>query len=550
MKKEEWNQGLNHIDPELVEEYIAEKDRLSRNRRPIGTWLRFGAIAACACLLVGGIAILPLFREEPPVGPITSDTTTAPETPKIPESDSTEPPAPSESIGTAPPETAEPETFSPVEPVDRLQMPTSSPLYYGSESAEGTSGISYSVPTDGISVTARVVEILEDTYTFFCDWEQREFRLLRMETVKLLGGTKMAKEFYYIVPAEFMMDFTIYHRCILVDMSQYGLGYSVIYNKTQNCAEQLDMPLFGYQGVRAPSILGLKMIPFDMQGYLDLDMWNSSRLCMDLVDSYYYHYYAQIYKKEDPESPKIFDSEYTHEFTLEKMEALVAEREGKEKLACNELENLSDDAVAFMDSIRSFENGIYVHDSRRLLQNNSPTVQLLLRRYINGFPTNEKVRIVGGYENRIYPLRAPYMTHSKAQFTKEDEESVPDLAPFVQAISEAYDAGEITPPHIQDYENMELREHGIFGWYAQTENGIIGIVRVTISYQSDVGYINDIYRGNLFDDLYFILESESDAYKAITRDDLLARIGEYETDYIFTGEYDEYGKVPTNESLY
>jgi len=54
MKKKEWNEGLNHLDPDLVEKYVEQKDRLrQKNKNPKGIWLRFGAIAACFCLIVG-----------------------------------------------------------------------------------------------------------------------------------------------------------------------------------------------------------------------------------------------------------------------------------------------------------------------------------------------------------------------------------------------------------------------------------------------------------------------------------------------------------------
>ena len=32
MKKEEWNEGLDHIDPEIVEEFIEEKDRCAKRK--------------------------------------------------------------------------------------------------------------------------------------------------------------------------------------------------------------------------------------------------------------------------------------------------------------------------------------------------------------------------------------------------------------------------------------------------------------------------------------------------------------------------------------
>ena len=67
MKKKEWNEGLNHIDPDLVEKYVEQKDRLrQKNKKPKGVWLRFGAIAAgfaIATIAVAGIAFRGFFNK-------------------------------------------------------------------------------------------------------------------------------------------------------------------------------------------------------------------------------------------------------------------------------------------------------------------------------------------------------------------------------------------------------------------------------------------------------------------------------------------------------
>lgn len=66
MKTKEWSEGLDHLDPALVESYVLEKDRLrQKNRRPAGLWLRVGVIAACLVLMIGAVLALPLFREDP-----------------------------------------------------------------------------------------------------------------------------------------------------------------------------------------------------------------------------------------------------------------------------------------------------------------------------------------------------------------------------------------------------------------------------------------------------------------------------------------------------
>ena len=34
MKKQEWNEGMNHLDPDVIEKYIEQKDRLrQKNKR-------------------------------------------------------------------------------------------------------------------------------------------------------------------------------------------------------------------------------------------------------------------------------------------------------------------------------------------------------------------------------------------------------------------------------------------------------------------------------------------------------------------------------------
>lgn len=67
MKKKEWNEGLNHIDPDLVEKYVEQKDRLrQKNKKPKSVWLRFGAIAACFLLIVSAVIVVPMLREDDP----------------------------------------------------------------------------------------------------------------------------------------------------------------------------------------------------------------------------------------------------------------------------------------------------------------------------------------------------------------------------------------------------------------------------------------------------------------------------------------------------
>ena len=74
MKKKEWNEGLNHIDPDLVEKYVEQKDRLrQKNKKPKSIWLRFGAIAACFLLIVSAVIVVPMLREDEPSFQLPTD---------------------------------------------------------------------------------------------------------------------------------------------------------------------------------------------------------------------------------------------------------------------------------------------------------------------------------------------------------------------------------------------------------------------------------------------------------------------------------------------
>ena len=212
MKKKEWNEGLNHLDPDLVEKHIEQTERFRQQKqKSIAVLRRFGAIAACFVLILGAVIVVPMLREDDP-GVIT------------------------------------PPDNRPAIPIVNAQIPSPAPHYYGNQSSSGTSGGGQvEVDPTGISVTAKLVEALPDVYTFFDDWNQGEFRLLRMQTIKLLRGQEMVEEFYYLIPVDFSTDFSIFDSFVINNMAQFSYEQTVMYNKTQGKAEQLNLVVFGYR---------------------------------------------------------------------------------------------------------------------------------------------------------------------------------------------------------------------------------------------------------------------------------------------------------------
>ncbi|MBQ5602703.1 MAG: hypothetical protein IIU77_07790 [Clostridia bacterium] len=60
MKKEEWNEGLNNIDSDLVEKYVEEKDKLSVKKKRKAVLVRIVSAAACFALILSAIIVVPM----------------------------------------------------------------------------------------------------------------------------------------------------------------------------------------------------------------------------------------------------------------------------------------------------------------------------------------------------------------------------------------------------------------------------------------------------------------------------------------------------------
>ncbi len=475
MKKQEWTAGLDHIDPALVEQYVKQREALTQKKRKRSFWLRAGAVAACLALILGAVIIGPMLNKD---------------------------------------------NDGPTVPIVHLQAPSSAPKYYGSESAHTKTDPTVLRTGAGLSVTAQFLEALPDIYTFYGSWDQDEFRLVRMKTIKLLAGKEMTDEFYYLFPVDFMTDFSLFDCFVIQDMAQFTYEYSVIYNKTQTKAEQLNLVIFGY----FPNFTAEKFKAFDSEGKFDERLWKATEAWTKRTQ------YASVVETITEEEENARDnpwgaSRYVHL-----------------------LKDVSTDAATVLSQIKAFKNGLYVQEFTYNLQNRKPEVQFQARRYINGFATNEMISIYGeqGTEQ---------VTFTKARFDEQDMASLPDLTSAFYSIIDALENGALSPPNIQAtilpptippstpvppniQPTITLRNDpasSVFAWYAKTEDGVIGVVRVSWR-------LNTQHYETYFDDAYFIVEYGSLECQQISRDDLLELLGEYETTYIYTGEYYEYGK--------
>lgn len=485
MKKKEWNEGLNHLDSDLVEGYVEVKDGIRKKKAVKAVWLRLGAVAACLALIVGSFLVVPMLLDDGNlVVPTPSTTGTRPDSTNVPE-------------------TTE-DRIRPNIPLVTIQNPSSAPQYYGMEFSDD-SGPSAEINTEGISVTSKLLEVLPDTYTFYDDWDQTKFRLLKMETVKLLKGGAMSECFYFIVAEPYMTDFTLYDRFVLIDMGQYGYEYSVLYNQTKGCAEQLDTALFGYSNVGF-SWLGEGVMAFDADGRFDARLWESGEDWLSCTGW-----------------PDRCNPKYKSGYTLQQAEEENSFSDG-DRFA-HFLADATGEAAEALSYIKSLENGLYIPKGDGFKATSTSKVSFSFRRYIGGFATNERGNIS---EKSVW--------YSKARFTEEDEKALPDLSSAFASVKAALENGLINPVHIQNLTGLTNTVNGMFGWYAKTENGVIGIIRINQCYVTENYHL-------YHDDAYYIVEYGSDVCAPIDRADLRERIGDYGKDFIYAGEYDEYGKV-------
>ena len=394
---------------------------------------------------------------------------------------------------------------------ETLPLSSAPQRFYGSEDSLSANQEMY---IKGPSVVAEFVDVLPDVYTMYQDWDQEEFILLHMKTIKLLRGCEdMPEEFYYIVPIEYTTDFSLYDRFVISGMGQCTYEYSVMYNKTQEKSEQLNLIVYSNNAYGIG--MGSNFMAFDEDGNFDQRLWSSTDRWNQAAQNYAFPSTLKEVEEEEYlwwENEQFFKHDYRHS-----------------------LESVSGDAAKALEYIKSFENGLFVPDISFHLHAAYPTVQFGATRYINGLASNERL-----YIRQDPSIAGNEATHefTKARFDEEDLKVLPDLRSAISTVADAYERDKIRPPHIRNYKNLKLLDYGIFGWYAKTEDGVIGVVRVNWMYSSE-----KIGDGVRMDDAYYIIEYGSDICKPIERDELLEKLGEYEATYIYTGDYNEKGKI-------
>lgn len=365
------------------------------------------------------------------------------------------------------------------------------------------------------SMIVRLIETLPYTYTFY-DCPEIEYMLLKMEIQEVLRGNDLPNEFYYLIPEGCFTDFSIYDCFIIEDVVQYGYDYSVMYNTAKNCPEKLDMILLGAYNLPLVQNGGASdIIAFDTNGNLDSRLYEST----------------DGFKVGTGWDNKETQDRITKEYgTLEDAKNTILEYSwsgyDRNDFFTHTYSDFSREAQQALEYVKNTENGLFIPQFKNYTKSSYvyKDESVLFRRYIDGSATNETIT--------IYPNKVEYTT---AHFDSAELISLPYLFSAYSKICDEYEAGNITPPHIEDFEKMKNTDNGIFSWYAKTDKGVVGIVKISWTYT----YLNNIY----LDDKYYIIEPLSTICKPIDNHSLIEIFGEYESTYIYKGEYDNQGKI-------
>ena len=373
--------------------------------------------------------------------------------------------------------------------------------------------------TTGLRVSCRAVEMLPDEYVLYGEWSSTVYKFALMQTTKELGEFNAPEFFYLLIPEKYAVDLTVYDTIVARDVQQFAYENQVVYDLTRQQPQMLP-----YIIVRSTNLGddgwfdAYNFMAFSGDGRCDRSLWTANDAWAEMTAS----------ERKYTESGGDWWSGVKVGMSLTEVEQAIApDPESFSWLKCRYLSSAAaDQEKQLLEYLTQPENGLFVGSTNRSVMYAYPDVQTSFTRYICGYPTDEIYSIIGG-EKITGPL---------LRFTDNDLKTLPDLPSAVNAVDAAFDAGSIRPPHIIDYQDRAMLCYGIFGFYAKTADGVVGVVRVSWQFKGDKEYYN------LYDDAYYVVRSGDDKTYPIERDRLLELLVNASY-YVYDGQYDDTGKI-------
>ena len=497
MKKQEWNEGLNNIDPDILERYLKQKKEL-KAKKPKLSFIKYVAVAACMCLVVCGIIFLPMMFKGEGDEPIGDNLGVGDG-----EGES--------NTGSGIPIEHDPIIFDAWIYPDKLSGSSMEYVYSSSSGGSNVQGAppAFDFDIGGFNVKARVVNNLPDTYyklDVSSSYKPMAYRLIQMETLEVLIGVDVPKYFYYLIPEYTYVDMSVYDS-LIISMRQVGTENYVLKNGTQNQIESFKLPVFG--DVEDNPELG-NIIAFS-DGVFDESLWQN--------ENWIYGYqFGSDYLENPQYSDLVVYRGCTEDEAIAEINSRLDEKKdrynntyGKDYCG-NTLKTLSfttPEAKDAVEYVEPFKNGVFCQS----FINNT----IIFRRFINGCQTEETVTI---------DFETEEVTYSSVRYDKSDMENLDNIASHLSALAEQYKNEFPTPPHI-DTEGKNLRSLHLYAWYVKVDGKLYGVVKTVWRYLEHVesseygwGYYVEYY-----DEAYILYDMSDFSAKNISREDLIDIVG-------------------------
>ena len=471
MKKIEWNEGLNHLDPDLIEKHIEQKERLrQKNKKPKRVWLRFGAIAACFLLIVSAVIVVPMLRDSgdnPIINPPNKD---------VP------------SISTM-------KGGNKITGKQELMYGDSS----GSEGEADMIAPGFEIQT---VIEVEVIEVLPDTY-YYANSYYLPFHVAKLRVVDQIRGDGLPEEIYLCYPYYDTTVFDGYERFIM-SLEQVGIENYALVNGSQSRVDYFSNMF----EVRSTRDLGYGSVIAFNDGKVDSSFWNKTNAVISTMNGY-----IDIMLDQPHES---YYYPATRNSTIEKVKSNILE-------LANDEDNwhistyrynyvtaadvfVSDEAKAIKSYLEPSETNVFVY----YLTLTEDRVIANYTRIINGFYTDETICING------YNGENGNVSRSGVIYSKEDLTKIPNIGEALDNMS----LSELTPPHIEITDGMSFGYSNARGIYRKVNGKVYGVIRVMWYYKYP-----DITNAYLKDDMYYLFD-ENGNDSIVERDELREVIGD------------------------
>ena len=473
MKKKEWNEGLNYLDPDLIEKHIDQKERLRQKKQKAkGIWLRFGAIAACFVLILSAVIVVPMLRDSddnPIINPPNND---------VP------------SISTI---------------ISGNKITGKQELIYGDPSSVSEGEASILAPGFYINtvIQANVIEVLPDYY--YTPNLSMRYLVARLSVVESIRGSGL--------PTEILLRFPYYasdifdgYDTFIFSLQQVGVENYMMINDTKR-----EVTYF-------PHMFEVEMIT-DL-GYGSVIAFKDGKVDASFFDKAD-HFKIGGYITNALQDPSLYLYPVGFDTTLDKAKSNIkelAQKSNDESMFVSDTpcDYITVDDIFVSNEGKQIKNYLEPSELSVFMQEIYPREDRVVATYtrvINGFVTEEMVTING------YTGENGTVSQSDIRYNETDLAQIPNIGEALASM----DLSELKPSHIEIVDGMNFKYSSAMGVYRKVEDKVYGIVRIIWYYTHP-----EISNGYIMDDCYYLYDQDGNG-SIVERDELKELIG---NDYI------------------